>query len=132
MKIADEFATVLSGMDVGGDWYFILHSNPGGKVYYDSTPLNYHRRHRGSIAGKILDQKGHGHIVSFLRDYEINLRFVIQNFRLSRDYLPRLERYLNELWQVLAHDMSFDEFHQHLHLNEIKEEILQAQAHGGQ
>lgn len=44
-----EFSERVSEMRMCGDWYFYARAMRGGKVAYCSEPLNFHRRHGGTV-----------------------------------------------------------------------------------
>jgi len=109
-----EFEETIQKMYSGGDTYLILNCMKGGKVYFDATPLNYHRRHSNSIVGKILNDRGDDYLRRFFNDFYVNHIYTARNYRLSPDFKERLEVYLKELWNTLAPGKDYNEIHCYL------------------
>lgn len=119
------FWNALRGMHSGGDTYLILNVIKGGKVYYDSQPLNLHRRHRSSIVGKILDEKGDAHLKNFFQDFLTNKMYILENYPLSQDYFLKFEKYMIDLWSTLAPDHKYRDLHYYFPLDKIRQLIQQ-------
>ncbi|MEZ0468305.1 glycosyltransferase [Phaeobacter sp. SYSU ZJ3003] len=48
-----EFVETVTGMRLCGDWFFYIRAMKGGLVGFSAAPLNYHRRHGGTVTHKL-------------------------------------------------------------------------------
>lgn len=48
-----EFAEKITAMRLCGDWFFYTRAMKGGLVGFSAAPLNYHRRHGGTVTHKL-------------------------------------------------------------------------------
>ena len=101
-KWQDDLLEKIVGFNSGGDTFLLLNLMKGGKVHYLPEPLNYHRRHKKSIVGKILACEDDDRLMSYFHDFVQNKEFVLDNFELSADFFERLYIYVQELWLSLT------------------------------
>ena len=47
------FVDMVTGMRLCGDWFFYIRAMKGGMVGFSAAPLNYHRRHGGTVTHKL-------------------------------------------------------------------------------
>lgn len=92
-----DFEKTILQMRTGFDTYFILNQVKNGKIYYESQPLNYHRRHSKSIVGRLLSNKKDDDIVVFFQNLAINYSYVLHNFHIYQNYQKMFENYISEL-----------------------------------
>ncbi len=80
----------------GGDWFIYLNTIRNGKLAYCADPLNYHRRHRGSVVGKSV-----GSAKETIPDYYSIHRYILENFRANEVTLNKQIEYVTvELRQI--------------------------------
>jgi glycosyltransferase involved in cell wall biosynthesis len=119
----NDFKNTLKGMAIGGDTFLILNLLKDSQVYYESTPLNYHRRHKSSIVGSLLQEREDEKLKKFFLDFYINHIYTAKNFKLSQDFPARLDDYLQELWKSVAPNRPFHEIYDYLPIADIKEKF---------
>jgi hypothetical protein len=119
----NEFIEVIQGMHIAGDTYLILNLMKGGKVHYDSTLLNYHRRHPTSIVGRVLSEGGDTQLRNFFEDIFIVEEFISNNFKLSPEFPDKVEAYLIELWNTLAPDRANEDLKEYFPLDELMDKL---------
>ncbi len=124
-QLDGRFKNTLEKMHIAGDTYLLLHIMSSGKVYYKARILNYHRRHRQSIVGKVLAERGDGHLRGFYEDMTIIYTYIAKHFQLKPEFPGNLERYLEELWQTLAPGRPFEELESYFPYGEIMGKIRQ-------
>ncbi len=105
-KLTDESANTLRNMRIAGDWYFIINAIKNGKVYYDNSRLNYHRRHQNSVIGKTLSDKK---LEEFFREYHIVHKYIFDNYKLNSNFREKWENYLRKQWNDFYPGRPFDE-----------------------
>jgi glycosyltransferase involved in cell wall biosynthesis len=118
-RLNPEISNMLSTMRFAGDWLFILYLIRGGKIFYSEKRLNYHRRHERSIFGKLLSEKDGQLVDIFLNEYSTCVKYAIETFHLSDDYLVRLKEYLEELWNTFCPTAPANEFQKYFNLPKL-------------
>jgi ubiquinone/menaquinone biosynthesis C-methylase UbiE len=119
------FRKTIENMRIAGDWYFIVHAIKGGKVHYEATKLNYHRRHSGSVIGKIISEKK---INDFFLEFYMVQQFIFDNYRLSSDFHEKWEKYLRKLWNDFYPERPFDELKGYYPVDDMKKKVFLALA----
>jgi len=118
-EFSNEFSKTIGDMHVGGDTFLILNVMHDGKVFYEPSPLNFHRRHKDSIVGKVLSEKGDEHLRRFFRDFNKNKEFVVKNYHLSSNFEERLSQYLVTLWSTLAPGRPYEEIGRYMAVDDL-------------
>ena len=105
-EIDDAFRKAVGEMRIAGDWYFAVHAIKGGKVRYEASRLNYHRRHSESVIGKAISDK---RIEDFFREFHIVQKLIMDNYKLDEDFAGKLEGYLRQQWNDFYPGRPFEE-----------------------
>ncbi len=84
----------LTGYKVAGDWFFYIWILQKGKIFYNSKPLNYHRRHDNSVT-KSENKQLHYNEVLQIQDY------VIKNFDIDKRTNEKIYEYRKSLKEYL-------------------------------
>ncbi len=82
-----EFENTVRNMKLCGDWLFYLRAMKGGKVAYDKSPLNYHRRHDKTVTHSVQGSNKYFDEFAMTRDY------VNSNYVLTDDAKVRIEEF---------------------------------------
>lgn len=123
MKFDEDFKCNLRNMTSGGDTFLLLNVIKGGKVFYEATPLNFHRRHSESIVGKIVSDSNEKRLYKYFQDFYTNHIYTAKNYKLSSDFPDKLEKYIHELWVTLAPNRPYEDIHAYLSVSDIMQEI---------
>ncbi|BCW93432.1 MAG: hypothetical protein KatS3mg007_1326 [Thermoanaerobaculum sp.] len=92
----------ISTMRFAGDWLFLLSLAQKGRVGFLATPLNFHRRHRASVIGRLLEGTGSETERSiFWSEHLRILEFVITHFSPPRATLQLIARDLEHLSKAI-------------------------------
>ena len=117
----EEFRKTLETMRIAGDWYFIVNAIKDGKVYYDASKLNYHRRHAESVIGKTVSDKK---TEDFFREFRMVQQFVFQNYALDGNFPAKWESYLRKQWNDFYPGRPFEELQAYYPVDEMREILL--------
>lgn len=117
----EEFREILESMRIAGDWYFVVSTIMGGKIYYDAAKLNYHRRHAESVIGRTMTEKK---MEDFFREFFLVQNFIFKHYKLDEHFYHKWESYLQKQWNDFFHDRPFEELQKYYPLVEMREKIL--------
>jgi SAM-dependent methyltransferase len=120
-KFDNEFRTILEGMHIAGDWYFIVHAIKDGEIHYQAEKLNYHRRHSGSVIAKTVSGK---RLIDFYQEFHMVQQFIIQNFELDHNFYKKWDTYMHNQWNDFCPNRPFNELKNYYPVDEMKYRIL--------
>jgi glycosyltransferase involved in cell wall biosynthesis len=118
----EDFRRMFAGMRTVGDWLFFARAIRGGKVRYDARKLNFHRRHAGSVIGRILKTKK---LEQFFRDFYETQKFIFDQYSLDDDFPRKWEAYLRQQWDDFHPGGTLGELEKYFPFNEMKERLLE-------
>jgi len=124
-NLDDIFLETITNMKISGDTYLELNAIKGGYIYYEADSLNFHRRHESSIIGNLLNQKNEEWIKVFFNEYLVNTKFAVENFKLSPDFLNKVEQYLMELSDTFYSNEPFEKIQKFLSNSNLKHKIIE-------
>lgn len=120
-----EVRSKLEQMKLAGDWYLALYAIRGGDVRYEGRALNYHRRHKRSVIGKLLAEK---HVDRFFEELRMCHEFAIRHFALRPDFPARWEAYLRRQWDDFFPGRRFEEIGSHYPYHQLVSLTMEAVA----
>ncbi|MBI5632831.1 MAG: glycoside hydrolase family 99-like domain-containing protein [Nitrospirae bacterium] len=119
--IDEKFREMLQGMRIAGDWYFVVNTIMGGKIYYDAAKLNYHRRHAESVIGRTVTEKK---MENFFHEFLLVQDFIFEHYALNEHFCHKWESYLQKQWNDFFPGRPFEELQKYYPLVEMREKIL--------
>lgn len=118
--IKDVLRNNLQQFRLAGDWFFLVNAIKGGDVHYDARKLNYHRRHKESVIGKLLASN---RVETFYREIGNIHRTVVMEYQLSAGFHEKWEQYLREQWRQFFGDRPFEDLQAYYPYAEISHAI---------
>lgn len=115
-EVALKIIDVSLSYKKAGDWIFYSYLSRYGDISYIAEPLNYHRRHEGTVTSKEGDDKGVEEI------FKIHSHFV-NNFYIPNDVRSKMIQFIESEYTIYKQRNSVTKRLDQLY---IKEEILYA------
>ena len=119
----EEFKNTILSMSSSGDTFFILNAIRDGKVFYNASRLNYHRRHSQSIVGKLLVNKNPKEVERFFRNHLVNYSYVIDNYELESGFLEKFDLQIQTLWKQFGNEKDINDLEKFFPLSQLRKRI---------